>query len=235
MKKTAMVLSFLLVSFPFAFINAQEEGFGEEFAEEFEPAERPEGFRGGGGPGMGAGPAMRREKMWDRMPLKMMNKREVYKKRIMEKGPFGEEKTLVIIKKHDPEFYDEIRELKAENPQNYFVIIKASLRLLRAAEMAKKTDLEKDVVEGIKLEYETRRLAGEYKEASSSEKGKIRERINDKFSRLFDLREKGNKVKIEMMEKHIKEMKERLADRKEHKNEIVKRRVDELLGKKFRW
>ena len=119
-----------------------------------------------------------------------------------------------IIKKHDPKFAEMLEELKTSSPRKYKHILRSSSRILFKHIAG---DSQKDGVETIKLEYETRELAFKYKKASSAEKKTFKKQLNTKLSRLFDLRAKGQEARLKNMEKNIEKLRAKLKDRKANK------------------
>ncbi|MCK5357959.1 MAG: hypothetical protein KAJ48_06150 [Elusimicrobiales bacterium] len=163
-------------------------------------------------------------------------------KRIKSKkmGGYGnqdiEKDVLSTIKKHDSSFAKKLEKLKEDNARKYKLILRqASKPLMMCKRHGGDATMEKDMVEGIKLEYETRELSFKYKKASSSEKKVIEKSLKTKVSRLFDLRAKGQEIRIKNMNKEIGELQSKLKDRKAHKAEIVKTRVDKLTGQGYTW
>ncbi|MBU2530897.1 MAG: hypothetical protein KKD35_07660, partial [Elusimicrobia bacterium] len=59
--------------------------------------------------------------------------------------------------------------------------------------------------------------------------------LETKVSELFDLRAKGQEIRIKNMEKEMANLHAKLKGRKAHKADIVKSRVDQLTDKKYSW
>ena len=147
-----------------------------------------------------------------------------------------EKMVIGIIEKHDSEFAKEIQKIRQTDKKKYFLILRSSTKPLMACKNHGGDDsMEKDVVKGIKLRYETRELSFKYKKASSSEQETIKKSLETKVSELFDLRAKGQEIRIKNMEKEMANLHAKLKDRKAHKADIVKIRVDQLTGKKYSW
>ncbi len=87
------------------------------------------------------------------------------------------------------------------------------------------------------LEARSRELAAEYKSARGKKKKELEDKINQIVSKQFDVREALKKQEIRRLEERINELQDTLQERKAHKKEIVRRRVDDLLGKRglFDW
>jgi putative lipoic acid-binding regulatory protein len=161
----------------------------------------------------------------------MKNKKMGYDRQDIEKD------VIATIKKHDSSFAKKLEKLKESNRRKYKLILQKAAKPLMMCKNhgGDATTMEKDMVEGIKLEYETRELSFKYKKASSSEKKAIEKKLKTKVARLFDLRAKGQELRIKKMTKEIGELQSKMKERKAHKSEIVKSRVDRLTGQGYTW
>ncbi|MCG2726753.1 MAG: hypothetical protein L6420_10995 [Elusimicrobia bacterium] len=229
-KNIAYVIGLILMfSSAGAYLNAQEMGdedIGieqEEIAGDFD-----------GGPGMRGGMEMRKAKGPGDREMRRGDKKMFPRENMDDRGDNNQnvqKKVIETIKKHEPEFAKKLEELKKTAGRKYqFVLRNASRPLMMALRRRSDASMEKDIVEGIKLEYETRELSFKYKEASSGEKEAIEKSLTTKVSRLFDLRAKGQEARIKEMDKEIKKLRAKLEDRKAHKSKIVKSRIDKLIG-----
>lgn len=81
------------------------------------------------------------------------------------------------------------------------------------------------------MEAECFALAEKYKSASGNEKKDLENKIEQVVAKLFDVREELKKQEILQLEQRIAELQSTLKERKQNKNEIVSRRVNDLLGK----
>ncbi len=183
-----------------------------------------------------------KEGMREGMGMPNKNVKRIKKiKRVKNKkmGPGGmdiEGEVLSVIKKHDSSFAKKLEKLKETDRRKYKLILRNSAKpLMMCKRHGGETDMEKDMVEGIKLEYETRELSFKYKKASTGEKKDIEKSLQVKVARLFDLRAKGQELRIKNMEKEIGELQAKMKERKAHKSEIVKTRVDKLTGQGYTW
>lgn len=81
------------------------------------------------------------------------------------------------------------------------------------------------------MEVQTEALGIRYEYASSNEKQKIVSDLKAVLNQLFDIKEKARSMEVEMLEKELKQLKESLKVRKQSKDEIINRRLNELIGK----
>lgn len=80
------------------------------------------------------------------------------------------------------------------------------------------------------LEIETTSLALSYKNDSNIDKSKIKKRLNNTLNELFDLKEQNKKQDVERLENQLKTLKHSLIVRSKNKVEIIKRRLNQLIG-----
>ena len=80
------------------------------------------------------------------------------------------------------------------------------------------------------LEIGTTSLALTYKNDASADKSKIKKELTEKLNELFTLKEKNKQKDFERLEKKLKDLKHSLTVRNQHKDEIIERRLNELIG-----
>ncbi len=221
----------LMFSSAGAYLNAQPMGDGDIGTDREGIAGGLEGGDWGMPPGEGFGGLKIPRGGNAKFPhKKMRHKNKKFQGRDINRDV--EVETVKIIKKYAPAFAETLNKLKTSAPRKYKLILRTSSRYLfkRSAGGS-----QKDAVESIKLEYETRELSFKYKKASSGEKKSIKNSLKTKISRLFDLKAKGQEARIKNMEKNLKELRVKLKNRKIHKAEIVKSRVNRLVGEGYTW
>jgi hypothetical protein len=79
-------------------------------------------------------------------------------------------------------------------------------------------------------EMHTKALGFLYQNAKSDEQQKIKTQLKKELEKLFDLKEHERRLEVEMLESEIKELRASLDARKNNKNEIINRRLNELIG-----
>lgn len=170
------------------------------------------------GPGFGPG-AMKRNKQY---PKGRFLNEEI------------EKEVIDVISKNDPSFASKILELKKSDKIKYDQFIRVSANLLSVARLDK--SLDKDIVRGMALEFETRELALKYRDATQSEKEKIKKEIKTKLNELFDIRTKIHEFRLKKLEERVKELKADIDLRKSNKAKIVENRLEELISRKtLKW
>jgi hypothetical protein len=242
MKKIVWLMAGLLVlTTASSYILAQEPEGDERIGEEEIMEEGPgPGFRREMGQqgmefGPGLKPGMGNEQRGQRE--RMFEIRNIRKERIgQQEGGFEvEEEVLLIIKKYDPKLLEKLEELKSIAPAKYKIVLRTASKMFMFAKMEKDVSLEKDIVRAFSLEYEVRELAGKYEKATDKEKESIKKELQTKVSELFDLKLKGQEIRIKKMDKELAKLRKQLDGRKASKSKIVKERVDELTGEGYTW
>ena len=77
----------------------------------------------------------------------------------------------------------------------------------------------------------TRKLAAAYKSAATpEEKEKARVELKTGLGKLFDMREQQRAKDIEKFDKHLTELKEKLAKRQANRDQIIEKRLQEITG-----
>lgn len=80
------------------------------------------------------------------------------------------------------------------------------------------------------LEVETNSLALSYKNDSNVDKSKIKKKLRNALNELFELKEQNKKQDVDRLEKQLKTLKHSLSVRSKNKDEIIKRRLNQLIG-----
>jgi hypothetical protein len=131
--------------------------------------------------------------------------------------------------KESPEFKAQLAKLKYDLQQ------KLSLAGLYKDQFTDLLDdqLSEQNKQILKLEEECIKMSILYKETENQEKQQtIEKELIAKVELLFDLREAQREKEIKRMTQDLTEMKKKLDERRLQKNQIVKNRLEQLLGKK---
>ena len=83
-----------------------------------------------------------------------------------------------------------------------------------------------------KMEEEPQMLAEKIRRAGPpEEKDKLTARLREMLGELFDQREAGREREVVEIEKRLNELRRVLKERRDRKDEIVKRRMGQMLGR----
>jgi len=82
----------------------------------------------------------------------------------------------------------------------------------------------------MELEILTQTKSIKYRAASGSEKEQLKKELEQTLDQLFEMKENVKRIQIKEIEQELKEMKLSLQKRQENKNEIIRRRLQDLLG-----
>lgn len=227
-----------LVSGPALTLRAQEGPGDEEEIEITEggpggPEMRP-GMRGEmGGPGRSEmRPGMRGGMGQEKMQIKIKKFRE-------GKGEGGpglmEDEIMAVITKHDPAFAKKLGNLREMAPGKYKMVLQMSGKMIGMAKMEQDESLEKDAVRGMSLEFESKELSLKYDKASDADKKTIKDSLRGILAELFDLKTKGQELRVKRMEKEMGKLRKNLESRKANKDKIVGQRLEQLTGEGYGW
>ncbi|MEI6424187.1 MAG: hypothetical protein WCP55_18370, partial [Lentisphaerota bacterium] len=147
----------------------------------------------------------------------------------------SEDETLSVIKKHDSVFAEKLAGFKTVSPVKYKMMIVMAGRMLSGARFEADENMEKDAVRGLSLEFDSKELGLKYDKAADAAKPAIKAELKTKVAELFDLRLKGQEMRIKMMEEELARLKKRVGERKINKAKIVDERLGQLLGEGYGW
>jgi hypothetical protein len=146
-----------------------------------------------------------------------------------------ERQVLEYVSKYHPERLKQLEQLRTDRPVFYRRALVRFSREMNTMNRLKQEDPERyqELLEENKLDAESLDLAQQYKDASNeAEKEAIRKKLEDLLNRIFELRQKNRQQEIERLEKRIAGLREQNAKRLDMKDEIVQRRLLQLLGEK---
>lgn len=154
--------------------------------------------------------------------------------------PEQEEETLAYVEKVQPDRVENLRRLKNRNPDNYWRFLSRAFREMRYLEDLKESDPERfeRVSAERAIDRQVRDLARQYKnETDSAEKSSIEAEIKTLLDQQFEYRQTHRNEEIDRLEKKLAELKANNQERIDNKDEIIKRRLEELLGgnQVFKW
>jgi len=242
-KKLILWLGVLALGAAPAVTVLAQEGPGSGGDEAGMSEEGPEGGpgmgmgRGQGGLGMGQ-PGMGQAGMG----MKGGMGQGMNRKQMMRGGPgmggpgfLSEAETLAVIKKHDAVFAKKVEDLKSMAPAKYNMVLQMSGKMFAMAKMEQDESIENDAVRALALEFESRELSIKYSRASDADKNAIKESLRAKLGELFDLKTRGQELRVKHMEREIAKLKKNLEARKAGKVKIVDQRLEQLTGEGVGW
>ena len=80
------------------------------------------------------------------------------------------------------------------------------------------------------LDAKTQELAEQLRNAKTEEREKIKTQITETVTKHFDVRQKRRELQIKRMEDELKKLREAMIKRNESKEQIIKKRLTELVG-----
>ena len=88
-------------------------------------------------------------------------------------------------------------------------------------------DLEKKIITS---EIESKSLLAKLRKSDATEKSKLKTELKKSVSQSFDLKEEIRRKEIDRLKERLADLNKKLKVRSHNKDEIVKRRLQELLG-----
>ena len=152
------------------------------------------------------------------------------------KRELGDDWEKIVLDRIESESPDELAEFKEEklnNPAKYFEKLTRAWEELKKLEILKDSDPEKYtmVKKQHQLEHQSRKLAQEYRKTkNASKKSEVKAALGKNLQELFELREADREQKVKKLEQEIKMLRDMLVVRQQKKQEIISRRLNELLG-----
>jgi hypothetical protein len=150
-------------------------------------------------------------------------------------GFLSEEDTIAVIKKHDTDFAKKLEGLKTAAPGKYRMVLQMSGKLFTVAKMENDLSIEKDAVRALALEFETKELSMKCNKAPDAEKKAIKDTLRGKLGELFDLKTRGQELRLKHMETEIAKLRKNLETRKASKDKIVQQRLEQMTGEGVGW
>lgn len=150
----------------------------------------------------------------------------------LELGPDWENRILENVKNEYPAELDNLQKLKIQNPKKYQRKIIKFWQEIRHELRLRKEDPQryKQMRYLHELDHLCDNLAAEYRKTrDKSRQTEIRNELRSKLSELFVLREAEKEARIAELEREIKQLKEMAASRRQKQDEIIKKRLDEML------
>jgi hypothetical protein len=151
---------------------------------------------------------------------------------------FSEQDEQEILKHLSPELKNELLKVKEVDQEGYKELLYecSSGSYVYEGYMGYMESFEKERYETEnkvnELEVITESLRIRYEHAKNdNDKQKIINELKPNLNQLFDAKENLRSLEVEMLEKELAQLKESLKVRKQNKNEIINRRLNELIGK----
>jgi len=80
------------------------------------------------------------------------------------------------------------------------------------------------------LDRQTRQLAGEFREAPADKKDEIKKKLQETVAQHFEVRQQRRALELKRLEAELTRLRESMENRNKEKQQIIDRRVSELLG-----
>jgi len=148
-----------------------------------------------------------------------------------EEFKMNAEEEQKILKEMKTKLREQLKTIKKSNSNKYFSLLRESnFKNMRFPFMNKE---DKEEIERAKrifeLEVESEANVAKYKTSASNKKQNLKSELEKTLQKLFDLKEEERKNEVKELEIELNELRRSLNIRLKNKNEIIKRRLQELL------
>lgn len=168
-------------------------------------------------------------------------------------GELTQEEEDKYLKKFSPEVRAKLEEIKKLNKNKYNQLLRSQGFFLgsdfynsavslyetqRGEYSSRKFDQQgESSKKQTEVEIDVELILLKYKSADETQRQKLRGDLYNALVKLFDIRESFKQEEIKSLEKRLQELKESLNTRKQNRENIVSRRIKELLNEKdeLRW
>ncbi len=148
------------------------------------------------------------------------------------------EKAMAWLKENEPTRLERLGELKQQRPDEYeraVTQIAMEVRDLLAMKQNDPKRYERRMSQR-KLDYRANELAEKIRGAGENQDTTAeRKELKDVLGKLFDLREEDREQELKRLADELTRLKETMAKRRESKDKLVERRMEDLLGEGMEW
>lgn len=136
-----------------------------------------------------------------------------------------------LLKNLREELKRELIVIKEVDKEKYFDLLRESqFKNMRIPFMAKREKVmherERKIFEA---EVKAEALSVKYEKASQSKRNSIKNELRSALNNLFDEKERRREDEVKELENELKELRKSLAVRQKNKNNIIERRIQDLL------
>ncbi len=150
-----------------------------------------------------------------------------------------EEELFTFIREVNPDMAEHLAKVRAVDPNAYREILGGVANQYRELKKLEATNPEagKKAIEVAKLEGQIQVLARHYKGSTTpEEKEELRKKIKDMLTEAIDGKITLEESRVAYIEKDLKSLKDRIAQRKQHKDKIVEQKLTEVTSEDYlRW
>jgi hypothetical protein len=136
-----------------------------------------------------------------------------------------------LLKNMKEEIKRELAEIKKVNKEKYYDFLRESqYKNIKSPFMVKREKVMYERENKIfEAEVKAEAIAAKYINARDAERKKLRHDLRAELNTLFEEKEQRRKDEVEELEKQLQELKKSLSIRLKNKEEIINRRIQELL------
>lgn len=126
---------------------------------------------------------------------------------------------------------EQLKTIKEHNSNTYFELLRESkFKNMHFPFMGKNDEKERERAKRIfELEVASESQVVKYQIANANNKKSLKNELKKTLNKLFDIKEEERKHEVKELENELNELRKSLSIRMKNKNEIIKRRLQELL------
>jgi hypothetical protein len=134
----------------------------------------------------------------------------------------------------DPDVVKDMKVLEKDNPKIYqdrLHHMEKEMRYLSRLREGDPEQFEKSI-QLRRLEGECNKLAKQFRKTKdAAQKNQIEDQLGDLLNELFEMKEEEKKIEIDRILERVDKMRQEMEERKANKDNIIKIRLNQLLGK----
>jgi hypothetical protein len=136
-----------------------------------------------------------------------------------------------LLKNINKDLKKELEVIKTVNKERYFDFLRQSqYKNMAVPFLVKREKLTWEREQKIfEAEVKAEALAAKYSKAKQTEKENIKRNLREELKTLFDQKEERRREEVAELEKQLQELRKSLEVRQKNKNQIIERRIQELL------
>ncbi|HBL15434.1 MAG TPA: hypothetical protein DD417_01365 [Elusimicrobia bacterium] len=140
-----------------------------------------------------------------------------------------ERELLAFLKENMPKLHDRLSKAKQDSPMMYHH------RLPELWQKYKDPEIRERFLKHAKALEAVRELSAQYKQAAAKDKAAVKEKLAKAGSELFDADLSNKEHQLKKMQEDIAKLKEKIARRRQLKEKIVAKRIEQLTGEDDDW
>ncbi len=145
------------------------------------------------------------------------------------------ERVMEFLRVVQPDIWEQARTLRETKPQQFEALIRQTSQTVKHLEDLRKRNpkLFEQTMKALELNYRSLRMARDLKkpDISAADRERITKELEKTVADEFDVRQNIRQLEIDEQTEQLKKLEATLHDREKIKDQLIKKRVDDLLEK----